>query len=219
MENVIGRLPMSAETNTAAGARSEGLPMTALGSNPDLDEVDLTGDHVTLGGDWALWRVFAVRSAGFPVSGLDDFGAKEGDRLMKVAADPLFREAVAWQNRPALVTQVDAIARIVPQSPSKRPRREAVVANYWQRYCAKNDMIGYFGPLSWGRIRDDGPAAAVRSRGPIAEREVHFETWCMQAIDRQIDPDVAVPLRLRPEREVRTQIERLDDRMVREQAI
>ena len=138
---------------------------------------------------------------------------------MKVAADPLFREAVVWQNRPALVTQVEAIARSVPQSASKRRRREAVVANYWQRYCAKNDMIGYFGPLSWGRVRDDGPAVAVRSRGLVAEREVHFETWCMEAIARQMDPAVAVPLRLRPEREVRTQIERLDDPMVREQAM
>jgi hypothetical protein len=193
--------------------------MTAPPTNPDVGDDPMTGDHVALVGDWALWRDFAVRSAGFPVSGLEVFGAgDEGERLREVANDPLFREAVAWQNRQALVTQVDAIARAVPQSGSKRRRREAVVANYWQRYCAKNDMIGFFGPLAWGRIRDDGPAVATQSRGLIAQREVHFETWCMDALARQVDPAIRVPLRLHPEREVRTQIECLDDPVARERA-
>src|SRR5215469_236750 len=191
--------------------------MTALPTNPDMvaDRVSrdpVTSDHVALAGDWALWRDFAVRSAGFPVSGLDVFGAgDEGERLREVAADPLFQEAVAWQNRQALATQVDTIARAVPQSGSKRRRREAVVANYWQRYCAKNDMIGFFGPLAWGRIRDDGPAVVTRSLGLVAEREVCFETWCMDALARQMDPAIRVPLRLHHEREVRTQIECLGD--------
>jgi hypothetical protein len=180
----------------------------------------MTADHVALAGDWALWRDFAIRSAGFPVSGLDDFGVgDEGERLRKVAADPLFREALAWQNRQALATQVYPIARAVRQSGSKRRRREAVIANYWQRYCAKNDMIGFFGPLAWGRIRDDGPAVAARSRGLIAQREVHVETWCMEAVARQMDPAIRVPLRLHPEREMRAQIERLGDPAAREQAI
>ena len=193
--------------------------MTAPPIHPDVVGDRVTGDHVALAGDWALWRDFAVRSAGFPVSGLEVFGAgDEGERLREVAAHPLFREAVAWQNRQALATQVDTIARAVPQSGSKRRRREAVVANYWQRYCAKNDMIGFFGPLAWGRVRDDGPAVATQSRGLIAQREVHFETWCMDALARQMDPAIRVPLRLHPEREVRTQLECLDDPVVRERA-
>ena len=179
-----------------------------------------TAAHVPLGGDWWLWRDFALRSAGFPVSGLDDFGVgDEGERMSKVAADPVFREAIAWQNRSALVTQVDAIANDAPQSGSKRRRREAVVANYWQRYCAKNDMIGFFGPLGWGRINDHGPAVSTRSHSLIAQREVHFETWCMDALARKIDSGIRVPLRLHPEREVRTQIEGLDDPGVRARAI
>jgi hypothetical protein len=57
-------------------------------------------DHlVPLARDWALRREFAVRSAGFPVSGLDVFGAQdESGRLREVAADPAFREALTWQN-------------------------------------------------------------------------------------------------------------------------
>jgi hypothetical protein len=210
---------MSGDSDGVVVDRFEGFPMTALASKPDSDGDGATVDHVTLAGDWALWRDFAVRSAGFPVSGLDAFGADEGERLREIAADPWFREAVAWQNRPALVTQVETIGRAVPQSASKRRRREAVVANYWQRYCAKNDMIGFFGPLAWGRIRDDGPAVVTQSRGLIAEREVHFETWCMEAVASQMDPAIRVPLRLRPEREVCAQIERLNDPEAREHAI
>jgi hypothetical protein len=193
--------------------------MTALPANRDVAGDRVTDDQVALAGDWALWRDFAVRSAGFPVSGLAVFGVgDEGERLREVATNPLFREAVAWQNRQALATQVDKIGRAVPQSGSKRRRREAVVANYWQRYCAKNDMIGFFGPLAWGRIRDDGPAVTTQSRGLIAQREVHFETWCMDALAQQMDPAIRVPLRLHPEREVRTQIECLDDPVARERA-
>jgi hypothetical protein len=41
---------------------------------------------VELAGDWALWRDFAVRSAGFPVGGLDVFGVEdESARLAEVA--------------------------------------------------------------------------------------------------------------------------------------
>jgi hypothetical protein len=32
-------------------------------------------EHAPLGGDWLMWRDYAVRSAGFPVDGLDVFGA------------------------------------------------------------------------------------------------------------------------------------------------
>src|SRR5215470_11987489 len=206
--------------NEAVAEPFEASPMTAPPANADLAGDCASDNQVALAGDWVLWRDFAVRAAGFPVTGLDVFGSgDEGERLREVASDPLFREAVAWQNRQALVTQIDAIAHALPQSPSKRRRREAVVANYWQRYCAKNDMIGFFGPLAWGRIRDDGPAVATRSRGLIAQREVHFETWCMDALARQMDPDIRVPLRLRPEREVRTQIEGMDDAAARELAV
>jgi hypothetical protein len=206
-------------TNEAIGEPFEGSPMTAP-TNADLAGDGASDDQVALAGDWALWRDFAIRAAGFPVTGLDVFGSgNEGERLREVASDPLFREAVAWQNRQALVTQIEAIAHAWPQNASKRRRREAVVANYWQRYCAKNDMIGFFGPLAWGRIRDDGPAVVTRSRGLIAQREVHFETWCLDALARQMDPAICVPLRLHPEREVRTQIERLADAAAREHAL
>jgi hypothetical protein len=68
----------------------------------------------------------------------------------------VFAEAVIWQNRSAYRTAVAKIAGAGAGSGSKRRRREGVVAGYWQRYCAKNDTVGFFGPLAWGEVRDDG---------------------------------------------------------------
>src|SRR6266508_4086650 len=70
-------------------------------------------DHlVPLRGDWALRRDFAVRSAGFPVAGLDAFGTDdERARLHHIAVDPGFREAVTWQNRDVLARPVARLAR------------------------------------------------------------------------------------------------------------
>ncbi|MGN6168402.1 MAG: hypothetical protein ACTHQQ_09560, partial [Solirubrobacteraceae bacterium] len=166
----------------------------------------------SLAGDWALWRDFAVRSAGFPVGGLDVFGVEdESARLAEVASDPMFGEAVIWQNRSAYRTAIAKIAGRGAESGSKRRQRDGVVAGYWQRYCSKNDTVGFFGPLAWGTIRDDGPAMTVRSRGLIAERKVHFETWCLEVLARAIDTSAVVPLNRRPEVELRTQLEALGD--------
>jgi hypothetical protein len=168
-------------------------------------------DHlVPLTGDWALWRDVAVRSAGFPVGALDVFGAPdESAQLAEVAADPAFGEAVIWQNRSAYRTAVVKIAGRGTEPGSRRRQRDGVVAGYWQRYCAKNDTVGFFGPLAWGTVRDDGPAVAVRSRGLVASRAVHFESWCLEALVRAVDVPVVVPLNRRPEVEVRGQLEAL----------
>lgn len=168
---------------------------------------------VPLAGDWALWRDFALRSAGFPVSGLEAFGCDdEGARLRAVARDPLFREAVTWQNRNALRSAVDRLAGAELPSPGQTRRAEDVVAGYWQRYCAKNDTIGFFGPLAWGRIEDSGPAVTLASRGLVATRSVHFETWCIEALARTIDGSLSVPMSPYPERELRLQLDRRSDR-------
>src|SRR6202034_2764292 len=72
-------------------------------------------------------------------------------------------EAVTWQNPAALVNAVVNVAENAPTKPSRARGREEIVASYWQRYCAKNDTIGFFGPLAWGRIADDGTALRARA--------------------------------------------------------
>ena len=80
-----------------------------------------------------------------------------------------------------------------------------MIANYWQRYCVKNDTIGFFGPLSWGLIDEGSPGVAAEpGQGLLAQREVRFESWCIEALadelarDERIRPWIAP--RRRPER-------------------
>src|SRR4051812_43946008 len=146
-------------------------------------ETTKTSDQVELDEDWSLWRDFAVRSAGFPVEGLAAFGPGEEARLAAVARDPAFREAVAWQSRESLRRAVDKLGGGASASPSRQRRWADVVASYWQRYCSKNDTIGFFGPLAWGSF-DEGADDAVtfRSGGLQRERVVHLETWAVEAV-------------------------------------
>ena len=176
-------------------------------------------DHlVPLGGDWALCRDFAVRSAGFPVAGLDAFGIHdEAARLRDLAADPAFREAVTWQNREVLANAIDGLLKTSGQTSNQR-RREEIVARYWQRYCAKNDTIGFFGPLAWGELRDDGPALAQRSRALIRERTVHMETWCLERFLQTVTDDPWLPLGPWPEEDAQARIESIADAAARERA-
>jgi hypothetical protein len=176
-------------------------------------------DHlVPLGTDWALRRDFAVRSAGFPVAGLDAFGTEdEQARLRDVAADPSFREALTWQNRDVLATAVDGLLK-ASGKPSAQRRREEIVARYWQRYCAKNDTIGFFGPLAWGEVRDDAPALAQRSRALVRERTVHMETWCLERFLQKVTEDPWLPLGPWPEEDAQIRIESIADAAARKHA-
>ena len=76
---------------------------------------------------------------------------------------------------------------------------ELGVAAYLQRYCAKNDTIGYFGPVGWGRWSDQGPAlVATPGAGLLAERAVHFEHWAIDALAQRLSQDAEVRSWLEP---------------------
>jgi Lantibiotic dehydratase, N terminus len=159
-----------------------------------------TAGQVELTSDWSLWPEFAVRSSGFPVEGLGAFGRDEDARLAAVARDPAFREAVAWQSRESLLRAVDKLAAGAPGSPSKRRRWADVTASYWQRYCSKNDTIGFFGPLAWGSF---GESTSVRSGALERERVVHYETWAIEAVAAAAGVTVPLPMGPFPERALR----------------
>src|SRR6516225_11404905 len=182
------------------------LPAPAHGRRP----APLAVPHlVPLAGEWALWRDIAVRTAGFPVSGLDIFGSPDEQAgLRAVARDPLFQTAVTWQNRAAMRNAVGKIAAGAAAPGSRQRRRQEAVASYWQRYCAKNDTIGFFGPLAWGRAADDGPAIRASCSRLVSESTVHFEAWAVQALADALDPDLTVSAGPQSERDLRTQLER-----------
>ncbi|MEU9507293.1 amino acid adenylation domain-containing protein [Micromonospora sp. NPDC048170] len=165
--------------------RGAGLPVDLLAPLGDA-ELTAAADRVVAaraGGDPAgIAGAEAAYAAAFP-----DAVGRLTVALHAVAAHPRFREAVAWQNPHALRTGVDALLRRGPGSPTrntKHRQHEALVTSYLQRYCAKNDTIGFFGPVGWARI-EPGAAVRVDPADPpalLAERTVYLEGWAVAAV-------------------------------------
>lgn len=112
--------------------------------------------------------------------------AQTSQALCEVARAPRFREAVIWQSRRAFHTGVEALLReaaaAAPRNTHRR-QHEELIATYWQRYCTKNDTIGFFGPVGWARFVETGPALAARPGADLlATRNVYFESWAVDAL-------------------------------------
>ncbi|GAB3529837.1 hypothetical protein GCM10027575_70890 [Phytohabitans suffuscus] len=168
---------------------------------------------ISLGGTrWRLWRESVLRGAGFPAdrfTGIcDDELAAAADlldntvpatheqytKVFAAAADRLaaairhtagesaLREAVTWQN-PGLVRGcLDRAAAGEPRNARGRSH-EQTIANYLQRYCLKNDTVGFFGPVGWARIGpEDSGVAAVAGPELLARRTAYFEGWAIDAV-------------------------------------
>ena len=193
------------EAELLAALRAELLP----------ERVD---DRVRLGDTgWSVWPDAELRTAGFPVEGLQWFAdpdvaeaadavvaggdatryadqlahalERTDERLDKVIADPLFAEALAWQNAGLLRRFADGLS----QRRSTRRRQRLVVGRYWQRYCAKNETIGFFGPELVARVvRDAAPMTATAGPGLVRGRRVRFEAWALAAVGEALCADPAV---------------------------
>ncbi len=183
---------------------------------------------------WWVWRDLLVRTAGFPIDGLDpfagagsaaaadallaepprqpgepesgaaaEFGSVFADELAAgataighLAADPLLREAVTWQNRGVLVA-LDGLAAGAGEAARnvRRRDREKALLRYWQRYCAKNETIGFFGPVLWAELDDAATAPALTvTPGPglVRDRRVFFESWALTAFADRLAEDPAI---------------------------
>jgi hypothetical protein len=139
-----------------------------------------------------------LRSYSLSLSALEDarsaFAAtweREEERilsaLLAVAQQPRFREALAWQNRNALTNGVDVYAQKSrsPGDKSHAGRRKfaRLIASYLQRYCSKNDSIGFFGPVGWA-VFDGGVRSIQLAEQGAGDGEcaVFFEQWFIDAI-------------------------------------
>ncbi|MFG1918413.1 thioesterase domain-containing protein [Micromonospora sp. NPDC048898] len=173
---------------------------------------------------WSVWRDAILRSTGFPADGLtllsaphaaaaaDELlttgtGADAFDkefaaalstatrRITELAADPLLREAVTWQNRGMLPT-LDGLVHGGPDAPrnTRRRERERAVIRYWQRYCGKNETVGFFGPSCWVTLDPELPVTAeVRPGAALTrDRRVWFESWALTVYAQRIAEDLAV---------------------------
>ncbi len=183
---------------------------------------------------WSIWPDVAVRGAGFPArlvlalrdpalaaaadaapdgaqAEYQDAYAAAVQRLSAAvraaAADPRFREAIAWQN-PALVpTCLDKIWGGEPRNARGRNHEQAIVS-YLQRYTLKNETIGFFGPVGWARTDHGVPGLSVQP-GPelLARRTTYFESWGIDELAAAIADLPGVLAWLRPRRDTACQLE------------
>lgn len=109
--------------------------------------------------------------------------------LAAVAEDEDFLEAVTWQNRRAVHDGFAPFLRhAFTEKPSHSQREHArLIARYLQRYCTKNDSIGFFGPIGWGRWRSDITEMTVRPGASLLDaRTVYFETWGIDVLAQKL---------------------------------
>ncbi|MEJ3742712.1 lantibiotic dehydratase [Actinomycetes bacterium KLBMP 9797] len=138
-------------------------------------------------GRWQVWPDLRARTAGMPFDWIEiaptgDF-ARDAEAAQAAVADldgqPLLHEALLWQN-PAFHRRryrSDRPAR----KPSKQRERDRTLWAYASRYCAKNDMIGFFGPVVWGRWTDEPTTIGAAGRPP-RRRGTYFEYWAIRAV-------------------------------------
>ena len=164
--------------------RGAGLPIRLLAALGNA-ELARAADAVvaTNGADQlAASEREAVYSAAF-AAGIRRLSAA----LHEAATGPALREAVAWQNRHALTTGIDPLVRRGPE-PAKRNgqhrQHEVLITSYLQRYCAKNDTIGFFGPVGWSKF-DDGRGIRISHAGSgaaLAARVTYLEGWAVRGV-------------------------------------
>src|SRR5690606_2319526 len=72
---------------------------------------------------------------------------------------------------------------------------------YLQRYCAKNDTIGFFGPFGFADVVPGAPPLTSRpGPGLLKRRRVYFEHWCIDALAAALSADPALRAWARPRR-------------------
>lgn len=171
--------------------RGAGFPVSLVSSMAVPELAALADSYLENGHDpqrpaSASTREFASRF----VSAAED----AAERIREVAADPLFREAVMWQNPPLIGSLLN---RFEPTSGrgAKQRKREIVIASYLQRYTTKNESIGFFGPVGWAKWNPNTSTHLTVGKGLVSERRVYFENWAIDAVRERI----VVEGRLRPQ--------------------
>ena len=168
------------------------------------------------GGPLRVWPAAVLRGAGFPVGALVALGdpdhaaavdagsadaaataaaqARQHALLVAAAARPDLQTAIAWQNPDILRESIRPLSAAPgrPLNQSVR-RKERITARYLARYCAKNDTIGFFGPVCWVRLNPAGPLVRVElGKGLTGARSVHLESWAADELAAAFCADPAV---------------------------
>jgi hypothetical protein len=114
-------------------------------------------------------------------------------KLHDLASSNLFQEAVIWQNRKAYNNGISSFLRGKPgevRRNSMRRMNEEVIATYLQRYCTKNDTIGFFGPVGWAKLVSDASGLEIRpGESLLSKRNVHLESWSIDTLTEILTED------------------------------
>ncbi len=184
--DVLGQLPIEPVTGDRAEnkvRRRRRLLLERVAAEEPLARETLTEIAAALPAEAATLGELAATTADLSAT-FDRESTDVSAALRRAAAEPAFREAMIWQNRNALRTGSDKLAAApVGRRDSQTRQHERMVASYLQRYCSKNESIGFFGPVGWARWVDEGPAVGIRV-GPalVARRRVDFEGWTIDAL-------------------------------------
>lgn len=144
------------------------------------------GHLLPLAGGWRLWRTVAVRSAGLPFAMLETLTGPDDAAVDAILLSDDFRAALTWQNpemmRNWVADHVLALRNGERPRQSRWRRKAALIARYAQRYCARNDTIGFFGAVAWARFADAGEDLRWTGGCGVRRGSVHLEVWAAQAV-------------------------------------
>ncbi|MFI6318305.1 lantibiotic dehydratase [Nonomuraea sp. NPDC050556] len=180
------------------------------------------GTFLPLPGGFAVLSHGVLRSAGFPIGdllelgdaeyaaavdrwledagdGLDAVveraGARQAELLRRIARRNDFLEAITWHN-PDLVEPMIIKLGLSGADATNNHRlrkRQRLVANYWTRYCAKNESIGFFGPVSWFDLRSSGEPLSMRPGQALISRGLlYLEPWAVDTLAATLSQDPEV---------------------------
>jgi hypothetical protein len=167
-------------------------------SQPDLLPPEL---HAPLAAYAAAEAAFQQAQARLAASAAEDALTWRA-ALRDVAQRPDLQQAMIWQNRHAFATSLQWLLDQPPAQTGSRVRaKERVLARYQQRYCVKNDTIGFFGPSVWASVEGGSPALALRpAQALVSRRSLHLENWGVDLLARAIEKQVDLRRWLAPRR-------------------
>jgi hypothetical protein len=167
-------------------------------SQPDLLPPEL---HEPLAAYAAAEAAFQTAQARLAASAAEDALTWRAE-LRDLAQRPDIQQAMIWQNRHAFATALRWLLDQPPSLAGSRVRaKERVLARYLQRYCVKNDTIGFFGPSVWASFERGAPALTLRPAPAIvAQRRLHLENWGVDLLARAIEKQLDLKPWLAPRR-------------------
>ena len=148
----------------------------------------------------AVGELAAVTRQGEAV--FQDELAERRQALRDLVSEPRFQEAL-WLSNPAMFeTGWPYFERHwhPQQRPAKIKHLERRFYAYLQRFCAKNDTAGFFGPLNYGTFGEQPGLRYERAPVQIRRRAVFFAYWAAEALAQRIAAEPEVRPYLKPRR-------------------